>query len=109
MRKLDNIELLEKLTGEQDSCLIEALWQDSQEFVLSYTNRSALIPALEKPTRDLVVIAYNRRGTEGELSRSEAGESYHFDTATKYIYDILNKYRLARTGGAVHEIKAEQS
>lgn len=108
MEKLDNIYIVEKITGERDSLLIEILLEDAKEFVLSYTNRSSLIPALEKPTRDLAVIAYNRRGTEGEASRSEGGESYHFDAAPKHIYDILNKYRLGRAGGVAHETKTEQ-
>ena len=57
--------------------------------------------------RDLALIAYNRRGTEGEKSRSEGGESYSFDDAPKQIYDILNRYRLARVGGKAYEASGE--
>lgn len=102
-------EILEILTGEQDDELLSVLLKDAEEFVLSYTNRTVLIPALKKPVRDLAVIALNRMGTEGESGRSEAGETYSFDNAPKHVYDILNKYRLARVGGRAHEAKKKQS
>lgn len=102
-------EILEILTGEQDDELLSVLLKDAEEFVLSYTNRTVLIPALKKPVRDLAVIALNRMGTEGESGRGEAGETYSFDNAPKHVYDILNKYRLARVGGRAHGAKKKQS
>ena len=101
------IEKLKKLTGEKDEELLEILIEDAENFVLAYTNRSKLVPELEKTVRDLAVIALNRMGTEGESGRSEAGESYSFDGAPKHIYDVLNRYRLARVGGKVHEAKTQ--
>ena len=71
--------------------------------MLAYTNRTRIVTGLEKSVRDLAVIALNRMGTEGEAGRSEGGESYSFDTAPKQIYDVLNRYRIARVGGVVHE------
>lgn len=106
---MTDIEKLKKLTGESDGKLLSLLLEDAEEYVLSYTNRTKIIPALEKTVRDLAVIALNRRGTEGEQSRSEAGESYSFNDAPKQIYDVLNRYRLARIGGRAHEIKAKQN
>ena len=103
--KENNIERLKKLTGESDEDLLEALLEEAEEFVLSYTNRTKIVTGLEKAVRDLAVIALNRIGTEGENSRSEGGESYSFDAAPKQVYDILNRYRLARVGGVVHEAK----
>lgn len=103
-----NVGILRKLTGENDYCLLEILLKDAESFVLSYTNRTLLIPALEKPVRDLAVIALNRMGTEGETGRSEGGESYSFDSAPKHIYDVLNRHRLARVGGKRYENKAQQ-
>lgn len=100
-----HIDKLVKLTGEKDEDLLEILLEDAESYVLSYTNRTILIPALEKPVRDLVVIALNRMGTEGESGRSEGGETYNFDSAPKQIYDTLNRYRLARVGGKIHEAK----
>lgn len=106
--KQDMISKLKILTGESDEELLSLLVEDAESFVLSYTNRSRLIKALEKPVRDLAVIALNRMGAEGESGRSEGGESYSFDAAPKHIYDVLNRYRLARVGGVVHEAKTEQ-
>lgn len=104
---MEEIEKLSKLTGESDEALLSLLLEDANAYVLGYTNRTKLIEPLKKPVRDLVVIAYNRLGTEGENSRSGGGESYGFDNAPKQIYDILNRYRLARVGGVVYEAKAE--
>lgn len=104
-----NIEILQKLTGEKDDELLEILLTDAESFVLSYTNRSILVPGLERTVRDLVVVSLNRMGTEGESGRSDGGESYSFDSAPKHIYDILNRYRLARVGGKFHENKKKQA
>ena len=65
-----------------------------------------MISQLDFAVRDLAVICYNRLGTEGEHSRNEAGESYNFEDAPKSVYDILNRYRLARVGGKTYERKA---
>ncbi len=104
---MDELEKLELLTGEKDEELLQLLLDDAKEFALSYTNRTKLPDALKKTVRDLAVIAYNRIGTEGESSRNGAGESYSFNDAPKQIYDILNRYRLARVGGKVYEAQTE--
>lgn len=106
---MTELDKLMKLTGEKDVELLELLLEDAQQFVLSYTNRTKMISALEKPIRDLAVIALNRMGTEGETGRSEGGESYSFDSAPKHIYDILNRYRLAKVGGVIFEAKTQQA
>lgn len=104
---MDDRNKISKLTGETDFALIGIVLEDAQEFVLAYTNRKKMIPQLEKPARDLAVIAINRMGTEGESSRSAAGESYSFDSAPKQIYDVLDRYRLARIGGRTYETETE--
>lgn len=100
---ISNLEKLKLLTDEPNENLLKILLEDAEEFVLAYTNRTALPDALNKTVRDLAVIAYNRLGTEGETSRSESGESYSFDNAPKSIYSILNGYRLVRCGGHAYE------
>ena len=102
---MTEIEKIKQLTGEHDENLLALLLSDAEEFVLAYTNRTELLTALNKTVRDLAVIAYNRIGTEGEAGRTGAGESYSFDNAPKQIYDILNRYRLARIGGKTYEAK----
>ena len=100
---MTEVEKLKKLTGETDEELLKLLLSEAEEFVLAYTNRTRIVTGLEKSVRDLAVIALNRMGTEGEAGRSEGGESYSFDTAPKQIYDVLNRYRIARVGSVVHE------
>ncbi len=104
---MDDIEKLKKLTGESDEDLLSLLLEDAKDLVLSYTNRTEIVPGLHKTVRDLAVIALNRMGTEGESSRSEGGESYSFENAPKHIYDVLDRYRLARIGGRTYETKKE--
>lgn len=104
---MDDLEKLKRLTGENDEILLSLLLEEAESYVLSYTNRTRMIPALRKTVRDLAIIALNRMGTEGESGRSEGGESYSFDNAPKQIYDILNRYRLARVGGKTYEAKAK--
>jgi len=103
-----DIEKLKLLTGESDDVLLSLLLEDATAFVLSYTGRTKIVTGLEKAVRDLAVIALNRMGTEGEVSRSGGGESYSFDNAPKHIYDTLDRYRLARIGGRTYEAKTEQ-
>lgn len=100
---MTEVEKLIKLTGESDADLLSLLLEDATQFVLAYTGRSKSISVLDKAARDLAVIAYNRRGAEGESGRSEAGESYTFNDAPKLIYDVLNRNRLARVGGKTFE------
>lgn len=102
---MTELEKLKKLTKESDEELLSLLLEDAETFVLSYTNRTKIPEGLKKTVRDLAVIALNRMGTEGESGRSEAGESYNFDSAPKSVYDILNRYRLARVGGHAFEKK----
>ena len=106
---VSNLEKLKLPTGESDEALLSLLLEEAEEQILAYTGRTAMIPALEKTARDLAVIAYNRRGTEGESSRSGGGESYSFDSAPKAIYDVLDRYRLVRIGGRAYEAKTESS
>ena len=100
-------EKLKKLTGEKDDELLQILVEDATAWVLAYTNRTRLVSGLDKTVRDLAVIALNRMGTEGEAARTGSGESYTFSDAPRQIYDVLNRYRLARVGGVAHETQTE--
>lgn len=104
---MTDIEKMKLLTGEKDEGLLSLLLSDAEEFVLSYTNRTELPQPLNKTVRDLAVITLNRIGTEGEASRTGAGESYSFDNAPKRIYDVLDWYRLVGVGGRRYEAKKE--
>jgi hypothetical protein len=102
-----DFERIRVLTGERDEELVEVVLEDATDWVLAYTGRKKMIPELKKTVRDLAVIAINRMGTEGESSRTGSGESYNFDNAPKQIYDVLNRYRLARVGGVTYEAEKE--
>lgn len=104
---MTELEKLKKLTGEKDEELLQILMADATSWVLSYTNRTRLVSGLDKTVRDLAVIALNRIGTEGESARTGSGESYTFEDAPKQVYDVLNRYRLARVGGVAHETQTE--
>ena len=104
---MKELEKLKKLTGEKDDELLQILMEDATAWVLAYTNRTRLVSGLDKTVRDLAVIALNRIGTEGEAARTGSGESYTFDDAPRQIYDVLNRYRLARVGGVAHETQTE--
>ncbi len=104
---MTDFERIRVLTGERDEELVEVVLEDATDWVLAYTGRKKMIPELKKTVRDLAVIAINRMGTEGETSRTGAGESYNFDNAPKQIYDVLNRYRLARVGGVTYEAEKE--
>ena len=86
---MTDFERIKILTGERDEELVEVVLEDATDWVLAYTGRKKMIPELKKTVRDLAVIAINRMGTEGESSRTGAGESYNFDNAPKRIYDGL--------------------
>ena len=102
---MTDLAKLKTLTGETDEILLGVLLEDAEEFVLAYTNRTQLPDILKRTVRELALYAYNRLGTEGESSRSEGGESYRFDNAPKAVFDVLNRYRLARVGGYAFEKK----
>jgi hypothetical protein len=104
---MTDFERIKILTGERDEELVEVVLEDATDWVLAYTGRKKMIPELKKTVRDLAVIAINRMGTEGESSRTGSGESYNFDNAPKQIYDVLNRYRLARVGGVTYEAEKE--
>ena len=104
---MTELEKLKKLTGEKDDELLQILVEDATAWVLAYTNRTRLVSGLDKTVRDLAVIALNRMGTEGESARTGSGESYTFNDAPRQIYDVLNRYRLARVGGVAHETQTE--
>lgn len=105
---MTDLEKLKKLTGESDDTLLSLLLEDAEEFLLNETNRTWLPDRLQKVKRDLAVIAYNRLGTEGEASRTEAGESYTFENLPAHIRSAINKNRIARCGGYAHEAQQEE-
>lgn len=104
---MTDLERLSLTLGITDEEMLRSLLEDAEADVLAYTNRRTLPDVLRKTVRDLAVIAYNRRGTEGESGRSEGGESYSFEDMPESIKARLNRYRLARVGGHTFEAVKE--
>lgn len=82
--------------------------KDAGDWVLAYTCRTEIPDVLIKSVADVALVAWNRRGTEGESSRSEGGESYQFEEVPKHITEILNRYRLAKIGGKSYEVTSNE-
>ena len=105
-------EILERikryLPDEQDEELLIQLIKDAGDYALAYMQREKLPDGALSAVGDYAMIAYNRRGTEGEKARSEGGESYTFDTSLRYIFSIYDRYRLARIGGKTHEAETDE-
>ena len=99
--------LVPEATEENE--LLGQLVNDAFEFVAAYTRRNVIPETLDRTIGDLAIVAYNRRGTEGEAGRSEGGESYSFESAPAHIFNVLNNYRLARVGGKVYEKEAAEN
>ena len=105
MNQMSDLEKVKLLTGESDTKLLSLLLEDAKEFVLNETNRTIIPNKIASLPRKIAVIAYNRMGTEGEASRSEAGESYTFDDMPGSIQRQIRNARIARCGGYAHEAK----
>ena len=81
--------------------------EDARELLLGETNRTMLNRALSAQVCQIALIAYNRRGTEGESGRSESGESYSFVDLPEKLQRIITNNRIAIVGGKRHEVKAK--
>lgn len=100
---MTDLEMVKKMTGESDETLLSLLLQVSSEKILSKTRRSVMINPLVPAMREWAIVAYNRLGTEGETSRSEAGISSAFAEIPKEVAETISEYRIARVSGHAHE------
>lgn len=105
---MNDLEMLKKITGESDEELLSSLLQMAEEEILSLTNRSKITEKLKPAVRKWALIAYNRRGTEGESSRSEGGISSAFVEIPKEIADVIKSNRLGRVSGHAYEKKPDE-
>lgn len=100
---MTDIEMVKKITGEADEDLLSLLLQMAEEKLLSLTNRTKMIPAMNPAKRDWAIIAYNRLGMEGESSRSQAGISSSFVEIPEDIKETIKRLRIARVSGHAYE------
>lgn len=102
---MTNLEMIKALTGCSDDALLAVLMQEATDRILGMTGRTTLIHQLEPAMRALTVCYYNRMGSEGMVSRSdsEIGISSTFVDIPADVQQQINRYRLARVGGAYYE------
>ncbi|WP_394404865.1 phage head-tail connector protein [Streptococcus sp. 20-1249] len=102
----NNLEDLKVLTGESDEKLLSSLLLRAKNIILTKTNRTKMLPALERIQLELALEMFNRQGSEGELSRSEGGISVSYkDGISDTLLTSINQYRLARVSGRAFEAK----
>lgn len=89
--------------------LMGQLLDDAEATALAFMHRTTLPDALVTSVGDAALVAYNRLGTEGEASRSEAGESYQFIELPDRFYKLWKSYRLARVGGHAYESEPDSN
>lgn len=94
MTTVEKIKILLDRPSEEDVETIYALKEIVEDEIKAYTFREEVPKALEKLVIDLVVKRYNKRGTEGEKSRSEGSVSISYeDDLTESQRRLLNQYR----------------
>lgn len=92
-----------RLPEAQDALLTQLL-EDTQSDILDYTNRNVLLPKMESIQRELVIIYYNRLGSEGEAARSEGGISVSYEMP-EHIKERLKTYRRLKAVSMVESQK----
>lgn len=89
---MTQLERFKLLTGEPDEALCELLLSDAEDAVCDYIGRDTVPDRLVSVQVQLAVIAYNKRGAEGESSRSEGGISQSFDALPPDMLKRLRNY-----------------
>lgn len=83
-----------------DESFVNSLLSEAEDKILDITGRREVPPQLDSLVVKLAVIAYNKRGAEGEASRSEGGISRAFDDLPEDDKTRLRNY--PRKVGVIH-------
>ena len=104
--KQTQIEALAMRLKEDDFLLLEQILEDAECEILEYTNRDVLSPRMSGLQRELAIIYYNRRGSEGESSRSEGGISVSYSNdIPENLKRRLNSFRKLKAVRLANEDK----
>lgn len=106
MTPLERFKLLAGITDDSQDGLITALLSDAEDSVRDYIGREEVPARLISVQVQLAVIAYNKRGAEGESSRSEGGISQSFDGLPPELLARLKNY--PRKAGVLYTADSEQ-
>lgn len=107
MTPLERFKLLAGITDDTQDGLITALLSDAEDSVRDYIGREEVPARLISVQIQLAVIAYNKRGAEGESSRSEGGISQSFDGLPPELLARLKNY--PRKAGVLYTADSEQA
>lgn len=107
MTPLERFKLLAGITDDSQDGLITALLSDAEDSVRDYIGREEVPARLISVQVQLAVIAYNKRGAEGESSRSEGGISQSFDGLPPELMARLKNY--PRKAGVLYTADTEQA
>ncbi len=107
MTPLERFKLLAGITDDSQDGLITALLSDAEDSVRDYIGRDVVPERLVSVQVQLAVIAYNKRGAEGESSRSEGGISQSFDGLPPELMARLKNY--PRKAGVLYTADTEQA
>lgn len=107
MTPLERFKLLAGITDDSQDGLITALLSDAEDSVRDYIGREEVPARLVSVQIQLAVIAYNKRGAEGESSRSEGGISQSFDGLPPELLARLKNY--PRKAGVLYTADTEQA
>lgn len=102
------ISALKLMTGSKDESVLYQCAALAEQACLAYTRRTKLPDVMEGAVTSYAIIIFNRRGSEGDISRNEAGISYSVEAGIpQQIKDMLMPFRVARVGGKTYEAKTE--
>ena len=107
MSPVERFKLLTGITGDSQDGLITALLSDAGDSVCDYIGRDEVPARLVSVQVQLAVMAYNKRGAEGESSRSEGGISQSFDGLPPEMLARLKNY--PRKAGVLYTADTEQA
>lgn len=107
MSPLERFKLLVGITDNSQDGLISALLSDAADAVCDYIGRDEVPERLVSVQVQLAVIAYNKRGAEGESSRSEGGISQSFDGLPPEMLARLKNY--PRKAGVLYTTDTKQN
>lgn len=107
MTPLERFKLIAGITDDSQDGLITALLSDAGDSVCDYIGRDEVPARLVSVQVQLAVMAYNKRGAEGESSRSEGGISQSFDGLPPELLARLKNY--PRKVGVLYTADSEQT
>lgn len=102
MTILEKVKLNLDITDTSQDTLLDSMIEDAQDYVVvfcGFSDISDIPAALNSTIAKMVVIDYNKRGSEGLNSESYAGASYGYQA--EYPAEIKNALYRFREAGVI--------